>query len=316
MLVLVILSLALLAWRRPVFLKLGLRPIPRRRAQSTLIILGLMLATLIITAAFVTGDTLSHSIRSVAIEGMGEIDELVQVSGGSVDSSYFKMTRYESLAEKLAGYPLVDHLLPAIHESAPVVNVTRRSSLRSIEINGLRPEDIWVLPQGEITDSAGQLLALEALEAKEVYLNAAAAEALSAAPGDKLELYIGPHPKDFTVRAIAGQGEEPRMLVTLHQAQRMFNRAQQDQRDRCLQPGRCAERRVAQPGGNRSPARSVERSQGGRAAHTLSGSRSCRVRGAADSGGARGGQYTRRSARPGRWPGSRRLIAGDAQPAG
>ncbi len=81
-LVLVIASLALLAWRRPVFLKLGLRPIPRRRAQSTLIILGLMLATLIITAAFVTGDTLSHSIRSVAIEGMGEIDELVQVSGG------------------------------------------------------------------------------------------------------------------------------------------------------------------------------------------------------------------------------------------
>ena len=70
-LILVIVSLALLAWRRPVFFKLGLRPIPRRRAQSALIILGLMLATLIITAAFVTGDTLSVSIRSVSIEGMG-----------------------------------------------------------------------------------------------------------------------------------------------------------------------------------------------------------------------------------------------------
>ena len=53
-LALVVLSLALLAWRRPVFFKLGLRPIPRRQAQSTLIVLGLMLATLIITAAFVT----------------------------------------------------------------------------------------------------------------------------------------------------------------------------------------------------------------------------------------------------------------------
>ncbi|MBK5106230.1 MAG: ABC transporter permease [Burkholderiales bacterium] len=127
-LVLVIASLALLAWRRPVFLKLGLRPIPRRRAQSILIVLGLMLATLIITAAFITGDTLSHSIRSVAIEGMGEIDELVQVSGGSTDSSYFKMARCESLAAQMAGYPLVDRLLPAINESAPVVNVTRRSS--------------------------------------------------------------------------------------------------------------------------------------------------------------------------------------------
>jgi putative ABC transport system permease protein len=152
MLVIVLIILALLAWRRPVFLKLGVRPIPRRKAQSVLIVLGLMLASLIITAAFITGDTLSHSIRSVAIEGMGEMDELVQVSGGRTDSAYFKMTEYESLAAELAGYPLVDRLLPAINESAPVVNVTRRSSLRSIAIMGLRPEDVKVLSQGEITD--------------------------------------------------------------------------------------------------------------------------------------------------------------------
>lgn len=223
MLVIVLIILALLAWRRPVFLKLGVRPIPRRKAQSVLIVLGLMLASLIITAAFITGDTLSHSIRSVAIEGMGEMDELVQVSGGRTDSAYFKMTEYESLAAELAGYPLVDRLLPAINESAPVVNVTRRSSLRSIAIMGLRPEDVKVLSQGEITDSAGQPLLLETLEANEVYLNAAAAEALSAAPGDMLELYVGPHPKIFTVRAIAVQGEEARVLVNLHQAQKLFN---------------------------------------------------------------------------------------------
>jgi putative ABC transport system permease protein len=222
-LVIVIISLALLAWRRPVFFKLGVRPIPRRRAQSVLIVLGLMLATLIITAAFITGDTLSHSIRSVAIEGMGEMDELVQASGGATGSSYFKITEYELLAAQLAGYPLVDRLLPAINESAPVVNVTRRSSLRSIAIMGLRPEDARVLSRGEITDSAGQPLLLEALEANEVYLNAAAAEALSAAPGDTLELYIGSHPKIITVHDIAVQGEDPRILVNLPQAQRLFN---------------------------------------------------------------------------------------------
>jgi len=222
-LVLVIAILGLLAWRHPVFFKLGVRPIPRRRAQSTLIVLGLMLATLIITAAFITGDTLSHSIRAVAIEGMGEIDELVQVRGANTESPYFKIRRYDSLATQLAGYPLVDRILPAINESAPVVNVTRRSSLRSINILGMRPEDISVLPQGEITDSTGQELSLGALEMNEVYLNAAAAEALDAAPGDGLEVYVGPHPKDFFVRAIAGQGEEPRMLINLHQAQKLFN---------------------------------------------------------------------------------------------
>ncbi len=222
-LILVVVSLALLAWRHPVFFKLGLRPIPRRRAQSTLIVLGLMLATLIITTAFVTGDTLSHSIRSVTIEGMGEIDEVVEASGGNVNSSYFRIDRYESLAEKLAGYPLIDHLIPAISESAPVVNVTRRSSLRSIGIYGLRPEDIEVLPLGEITDASGRPLLLEDLEPTEIYLNAAAAEALSAESGDKLELYIGAHPKDLTIRAIAGEGEEPRILLNLRQAQRLFS---------------------------------------------------------------------------------------------
>jgi putative ABC transport system permease protein len=223
MLIVVIASLAFLAWRRPVFFKLGLRPIPRRRAQSILIVLGLMLATLIITAAFITGDTLSHSIRSVAIEGMGEIDEMIQVSSGSSDLPYFEMRQYESLAAQLVGYPLVDRLLPAIGESAPVVNVTRRSSLRSIGVMGLRPEDIWVLPKGEVTDSAGRPLPLEALGANQVYLNAAAAEDLEAAPGDTLELYASSHPTDLTVRGIAGQGEEPRLFVNLRQAQRIFN---------------------------------------------------------------------------------------------
>ncbi len=222
-LALVIFCLALLAWRRPVFLKLGLRPIPRRRAQSALIVLGLMLATLIITAAFVTGDTLSHSIRTMAIEGMGEMDETVQMRAGSNVSSYVKMARYEALAEQLGEYPLVDHLLPAIIDSAPAVNVTRRTSLRSIRIMGLRPQDIEVLSHEEITDAAGRPLSLVDLGANEVYLNAAAAEDLKAAPGDALELYVGSHPTDFTVRAIAEKGEEPRALINLRQAQRLFN---------------------------------------------------------------------------------------------
>jgi putative ABC transport system permease protein len=230
LLILVIVSLTLLAWRRPVFFKLGLRPIPRRRAQSTLIVLGLMLATLIITAAFVTGDTLSYTIRMEAIKSMGEMDELIRVGGGnqtygggSTVSSYYKMSRYEALAEQLKDYALVDHILPAINESIPVVNITRRRSLRSITVMGLRPEDVQVLSPQEITDAAGQLLSLNDLKESEVYLNAGAAEALDAAPGNLLNLYFGTHPKQYTVRAIAAQGESPRLLLNLRQAQMLFN---------------------------------------------------------------------------------------------
>jgi putative ABC transport system permease protein len=229
-LLLVIAALGLLALRQPVFFKLGLRPIPRRRAQSTLIVLGLMLATLIITAAFITGDTLSHTIRTQAVQGMGEIDELIRVGGGaqsfgsgSVVDTYFKMAQFETLGAQLAGYPLVDHVLPAINENVPVVNTTRRRSLHSIEVMGLRPEDISILTRTEITDLAGRPLLLEALAGNQVYINKAAAEALDAAPGDALELYVGSKPKVYTIRGVAAQGDDPRLMLNLRQAQVLFN---------------------------------------------------------------------------------------------
>jgi putative ABC transport system permease protein len=64
---------------------------------------------------------------------------------------------------------------------------------------------------------------LEALGGQEVYINAAAAEALGAAPGDSLELYVSSKPKVYMVRGIAAQGEDPRLLLNLRQAQVLFN---------------------------------------------------------------------------------------------
>jgi putative ABC transport system permease protein len=55
--------IAVIALRNRVVFKMAVRNIPRRRAQSTLIVVGLMLATLLFSASFTTGDTLAHSIR-------------------------------------------------------------------------------------------------------------------------------------------------------------------------------------------------------------------------------------------------------------
>src|SRR6478735_12711017 len=72
-----LLSVAWVAWRRPVIFKLGVRNIPRRKAQTVLIIVGLMLSTLIIAAALGTGDTIDHSATASTYEGLGPTDELV-----------------------------------------------------------------------------------------------------------------------------------------------------------------------------------------------------------------------------------------------
>ena len=63
--------------RNPVMFKMGLRNIPRRKAQTALIVLGLMLSTVIMTAAFGTGDTLNKSITAEFYTIGGEIDEII-----------------------------------------------------------------------------------------------------------------------------------------------------------------------------------------------------------------------------------------------
>ena len=76
-------SIIFMAIRNPVLVKLGLRNIPRRPAQTALIIIGSMLSAVIIAAAFGTGDSIHYSIKNAAIEGLGNIDEVITLSDGS-----------------------------------------------------------------------------------------------------------------------------------------------------------------------------------------------------------------------------------------
>ena len=120
----VIAAVAFMAWRNPVMLKLGLRNIPRRKSQTALIIVGIMMSTLIMAAAFGTGDSITYSIRKNAIDRLGTIDEII-VSARASESdtigsfNYFPLQRYEQLKTELAGMEFIDGLAPGIGEFAP-----------------------------------------------------------------------------------------------------------------------------------------------------------------------------------------------------
>src|SRR5262245_48970808 len=80
MLAFCLLTVAWVAWRRPVIFKLGVRNIPRRKAQTVLIVVGLMLSTMIIAAALGVGDTVAYSITDEVYSGLGYVDEQVVAS--------------------------------------------------------------------------------------------------------------------------------------------------------------------------------------------------------------------------------------------
>ena len=74
---LILAGAALISLRNPIIGKLGIRNIPRRPAQSTLIVIGLTLSTMIIVSALSLGDTLDKTVRRQTIDAYGHIDQVV-----------------------------------------------------------------------------------------------------------------------------------------------------------------------------------------------------------------------------------------------
>jgi putative ABC transport system permease protein len=151
-LTLVVLVVAILAFlavqglRRPVLAKIGLRNIPRRPAQSVLIIIGLTLSTIIIISALSIGDTLNYSVQRQAVAAFGEVDEILAppllsllVSLGSeqpdsgdsagVDSGGTANAQQQQLENLTAGG--LTSVLAVLEGGLPGISMERYAALRT-----------------------------------------------------------------------------------------------------------------------------------------------------------------------------------------
>ena len=161
---------AFFALRNPVVLKMAVRNIPRRRAQTVLIVVGLMLATLLFSASFATGDTLAHSIRVQAVGQLGELDEYVfsETRAASGAPEYIPQETADAIREALADAP-VDGVAPAIAIGVPVVSLESERNIPRLELLGLDPAQTGVL--GGYRDADGREMPLDALGEGEMYLS-------------------------------------------------------------------------------------------------------------------------------------------------
>ena len=227
----VIAGIVILAWRNPVMLKLGLRNIPRRKSQTALIIVGIMISTLIMAAAFGTGDSITYSIRNNAIDALGTIDEII-VSARADESdtigsfNYFSMDRYDQLKVELADFDLIDGLAPGIGEFAPTINTRTSLSEGQMQITGVDPNSLDGFGRFHLT--SGQEVRLETLGPNDALINEEAADELDAVPGDQLVTFVGGERVNFQVQGVVDSGglagEGSTLLVRLDRAQAMFGR--------------------------------------------------------------------------------------------
>ena len=70
-----------------ILFKMAVRNIPRRPLQSMLIVTGLMFAAMLLAVSLATGDSLTHSVRSAAVDRLGEVDIEVVNEATDLDMS-------------------------------------------------------------------------------------------------------------------------------------------------------------------------------------------------------------------------------------
>ena len=234
---LIVVGIGALALLNRIVLKIGLRNIPRRPAQTALIVVGLMLSTLIISSALGTGDTMNHSIRLGATKGLGEIDELLtanlamdlsSLSSLTGSSPYFPMERVDELRRELEGYDKIDGIAPFISERAPIANLTSQQNVGRMNVVGIElGNNGGVFGELRPADSRG-LPGRSILTGDRAFINEAAREELDASIGDSLAMYLESGPVELKVHGIAASGgiagDDPTAIISIEQAQLFFDR--------------------------------------------------------------------------------------------
>jgi putative ABC transport system permease protein len=194
------LLLAASALRNPVSFRMAARNIPRRKAQTALIVLGLMLATLLFSASFTTGDTLTNSIRSQALEDIGQVDVVVEADRRDVSgqqfmttptqrSVYFDEGIADRVRDRLADNDRVEGVAPLATETVPVAS--EKTDLSEPRVDVLGVEDDSVRGFDRLATASGETLSVGDLGENEVYVSADTAKGLNVGAGDNIEAALG-----------------------------------------------------------------------------------------------------------------------------
>lgn len=193
------------ALRNPIVLKMALRNIPRRRAQTVLIVVGLMLATTLFSASFAIGDTFAHSVRVLMVDQFGYVDEVVRSDNRESSGlrEYIPEETADAIRAALADAP-VDSVMQAIGLSVPAVSLSTERNLPRLAVQGL--DFAHADGFGSYEDADGDSLDLGALAQNEVYLDADAADELGAEPGGDLALFFDETPAVVRVAGVFADG--------------------------------------------------------------------------------------------------------------
>jgi putative ABC transport system permease protein len=200
-----ILSMVYIFLSNRVMFKMGLRNVPRRGLQTGLIVVGLMLATLIITAAFTTGDTIDHSISSKAYDHWQRTDLNINLRGDESEDAlgpdvYVPETVAADLQKQFESDPDMQVFMPFLYQEAAATSFRTDLSEPNVNIVGI---DLERLQQaGGLRLADGGAFDVTTLLPSGALVSERAAEALDARPNDVISVYIDGRQREAVIVAI------------------------------------------------------------------------------------------------------------------
>ncbi|MBS61300.1 MAG: hypothetical protein CL606_08380, partial [Anaerolineaceae bacterium] len=213
-----------------IMFRIGSRNITRTPLQSLLIVIGLMLSTTIIGASLGVGDTVTHSIRKVALDGTGFVDQEIEAQGNGIfGNAHITIKDAEKIRQIASANSLVDGVIFRIQSVAPVVNTrTNRTESRMI-LRGYSEND---QPDfGTLNTIQGKVVKLSDLATSEILINEVLAKTLDAQSGDEIKIITAQGESLFDIHSVlengglASGGSTPVGLMSLKNLQILLLRS-------------------------------------------------------------------------------------------
>jgi len=215
----IVVLVAAMALRNPLIFKLGVRNIGRRKAQTVLIVTGLMLSTLIIATALGVGDTINYSANVQAYDDLGPIDVRADTSASSAGGGFTfggpggGGGNARTLIDEASAAPIVaqmarlgdvDGVLPALIDNVPVSNPASDLFRPAVTVHGLG--DPSGADLASLTLADGTAADWAALGPDEAYINQALADQIEAGVGATLDVTVRGQASQLKVAGILRDG--------------------------------------------------------------------------------------------------------------
>ena len=201
-LILMGIAFAVVAWiaiRNPLLVRMGLRNAVRRKAQTTLIVIGLMLSTLIISAAFATGDTVGYSITNAVYHGFEQADLILTRDVDRARGAGEGVTPADlaSLKAFVAKDGDVDGVAGIVQQRMPALNAERRLSEPRALLAGIDPADMESFHS--LLTPAGTEVPPASLTKAGVFISERLSKDINIGKGETITVFANNQPATFTV---------------------------------------------------------------------------------------------------------------------